>query len=197
MSDRFGGWFPLVLLAVLSALTFWLDRIVQPPAGTQSETVKHDPDYIVDGLNALRMDPQGRVKHTLRAQKMTHFPDDDITLLREPKLVAYSEGHAPVTVTSRRARVSGNGEDVFFEDQVRVVRAADAQQSELVLETNYLHVIPDDNVAKTNQPVRITTDGAVVTASALELNSDTRVLNLQGRVKSTYDRSSAAPRNVP
>ncbi|MGZ5093413.1 MAG: LPS export ABC transporter periplasmic protein LptC [Burkholderiales bacterium] len=196
MSDRFGGWFPLVLLAVLSALTFWLDRIVQPPAGPQSDTVKHDPDYIVDGLNALRMDPQGRVKHTLRAQKMTHFPDDDVTLLREPKLVAYSEGNPPVTVTSRRARVSGNGEDVYFEDQVRVVRAPDAQQSELVLETNYLHVIPDDNLAKTNQPVRITTDGTVVTASGLELNSDTRVLNLQGRVKSTYDRASAAPRNA-
>ncbi|MGZ5149502.1 MAG: LPS export ABC transporter periplasmic protein LptC, partial [Burkholderiales bacterium] len=154
------------------------------------------PDYIVDGLNALRMDPQGRVKHTLRAQKMTHFPDDDVTLLREPKLVAYSEGNPPVTVTSRRARVSGNGEDVYFEDQVRVVRAPDAQQSELVLETNYLHVIPDDNLAKTNQPVRITTDGTVVTASGLELNSDTRVLNLQGRVKSTYDRASAAPRNA-
>jgi lipopolysaccharide export system protein LptC len=197
MSDRFGGWFPLVLLAVLSALTFWLDRLVQPAVGPQSDAVKHDPDYIVDGLNALRMDPQGRVKHTLRALKMTHFPDDDITLLREPKLVAYSEGHTPVTVTSRRARVSGNGEDVYFEDQVRVVRSADAQQSELVLETNYLHVIPDDNVAKTDQAVRITTDGTVVTASGLELNSDTRVLNLQGRVKSTYDRATAAPRNAP
>jgi lipopolysaccharide export system protein LptC len=197
MSDRFGAWFPLALLAVLSALTFWLDRLVQLPSSSQTEEVKHDPDYIVDGLDAVRMDPQGRVKHTLLAQKMTHFPDDDITVLREPKLVTYSQGHAPVTVTSRHARVSGNGEDVYFEEQVRVVRAPDGGQSALVLETDYLHVIPDANVAKTDRAVRISTDGAVVTASGLELNSETRILNLQGRVNSTYSRGSAAQQNAP
>jgi lipopolysaccharide export system protein LptC len=196
MSDRFGGWFPLVLLTFLAALTFWLDRIVQPSAGTQTNTVKHDPDYIVDGLNALRMDSQGRVKHTLRARRMTHYPDDDLTLLLEPKLVTFSEGQPPVTVTSRHARVSGNGEDVYFEEQVRVVRAPDAQQSELVLDTDYLHVIPDDNIVKTNQAVTIHNDGAVVTASGLELNSETRILQLQGRVRSTFESAKASPRNA-
>jgi lipopolysaccharide export system protein LptC len=196
MSDRFGGWFPLVLLTFLAALTFWLDRIVQPSAGTQTNTVKHDPDYIVDGLNALRMDSQGRVKHTLRARRMTHYPDDDLTLLLEPKLVTFSEGQPPVTVTSRHARVSGNGEDVYFEEQVRVVRAPDAQQSELVLDTDYLHVIPDDNIVKTNQAVTIHNDGAVVTASGLELNSETRILQLQGRVRSTFESAKAPPHNA-
>jgi lipopolysaccharide export system protein LptC len=196
MSDRFGGWFPLVLLTFLAALTFWLDRIVQPSAGAQTNTVRHDPDYIVDGLNALRMDSQGRVKHTLRARRMTHYPDDDLTLLLEPKLVTFSEGQPPVTVTSRHARVSGNGEDVYFEEQVRVVRAPDAQQSELVLDTNYLHVIPDDNIVKTNQAVTIHNDGAVITASGLELNSETRILQLQGRVRSTFESAKASPRNA-
>ena len=196
MSDRFGGWFPFVLLALLAALTFWLDRVVQPPVGPRTDAITHDPDYIVDGLSAVRMDPHGRVKHTLRAQKMTHFPHDDITILLEPKFVTYTEGRVPVTVTSRRARVSGNGDNVFFEERVRVVRAPDANQSELVLETNYLHVIPDANIAKTDRPVTIRNAGAVVTASGLELNSETRVLNLQGRVKGIFERASAAPRNV-
>jgi len=196
MSDRLGGWFPLVLLTLLAALTFWLDRVVQPSAGAQTDTVKHDPDYIVDGLNALRMDSRGRVKHTLLARKMTHYPDDDLTLLLEPKLVTYSEGQPPVTITSRHARVSGNGENVYFEEQVRVVRAPDAKQSELILDTNYLHVIPDDNIAKTDQAVTIRNDGALVTASGLELNSETRVLNLQGRVRSTFASARAPPRNA-
>jgi lipopolysaccharide export system protein LptC len=196
MSDRFAGWFPLVLLTFLAALTFWLDRIVQPSTGAQTDIVRHDPDYIVDGLDALRMDSQGRVKHTLRARRMTHYPDDDLTLLLDPKLVTFSEGQPPVTVTSQHARVSGNGEDVYFEEQVRVVRAADAQQSELVLNTNYLHVIPDDNIVKTNQAVTIHNDGAVVTASGLELNSETRILQLQGRVRSTFESAKAPPHNA-
>ena len=80
---------------MLAALTFWLDRIVQPPAGPRAVPANHDPDYIVDGLSAVRMDQQGRVKHTLRAQKMTHYPDDDMTVLVEPKFVTYAEGPRP------------------------------------------------------------------------------------------------------
>src|SRR4051812_30900168 len=138
--DRIGGYFPLVLLAFLAALSFWLDRIAQPPATPGTARIGHDPDYIVDGLSAVRMDEAGRIKHTLNARKMTHYPDDDMTILVQPRLVTYSQGGAPVTVTSRDASVSGNGDHVYFENEVRVVRAADAKQSELTLETPFLHV---------------------------------------------------------
>lgn len=186
MGDRFSGWFPLLLLAVLAGVTLWLDHIVQPPAGPRV-TASGEPDYIVDGLSALRMDEEGRVKHTLRAKKMTHYPEDDLTLLVEPTLVTYTEGRSPVTVTARHARVSGNGENVYFEDGVRVVRAPQGNRTELVVETNYLHVMPDANIAKTDRPVTIRDAAAVVVASGLELNSESRVLRLQGRVKGTYD----------
>jgi lipopolysaccharide export system protein LptC len=187
MGERFGRWFPLFLLAVLAALTFWLDGIVQPPASPRNTAASGEPDYIVNGLAATRMDKEGRVKHTLRAQKMTHFPEDDLTLLVEPRLVTYTDERSPVTVSARHARVSGNGENVYFEDGVRVVRAPHGNRTELVVETNYLHVIPDANIAKTDRPVTIRDASAVVVASGLELNSESRVLSLHGRVKGTYD----------
>lgn len=198
MTDRSGGLFPLALLLALAGLTFWLDRIVQPPEAGPRVVGTMEPDYIVDGLAAVNMDAQGRITHTLRAQKMTHYPENDLTLLVEPKFVAYVEGQSPVTVTSREARMSGNGEDVYFEREVRVVRAPFANSSELVLETNYLHVIPDANVAKTDRPVTIRDSNTVVTASGLELNSETRVLKLQGRVRGTFTaREPAGARDAP
>jgi lipopolysaccharide export system protein LptC len=196
VGERWGSWIPLALLALLAALTFWLDHVVQPRTGPPAPSVRHDPDYIVDGLSAVRMDTQGRVKHTLHAQKMTHFPDDDVTLLVSPKLMSYAEDRAPVTVTSREALMSGNGENVYFENDVRVVRAAIGNQSELVLETNYLHVIPDANIARTDRPVTIRNGSGVVTASGLELNSETRVLKLQGRVRGIYDAPGGLRRNA-
>jgi lipopolysaccharide export system protein LptC len=187
MIDRIGGWFPLFLLAVLTALTLWLDRAVQPPAGPRPTAAAGEPDYIVDGLSAVHMDKTGQVKHTLLAQKMTHFPEEDLTVLVEPKFVTHSEGSSPITVTSRRARMSGNGENVYFEDEVRVVRAPYGARSELVLETNYLHVIPDVKIAKTDRPVTIRDASGSIAASGLELNSETRVLRLHGRVKGTFE----------
>jgi len=190
MSDRLGTWFPLVLLAALAALTFWLDRVTQPRDRAQSGVLKHDPDYIVEGLSARRMDQLGRLKHTLLARKMTHYPDNDTTLLLEPKFVTYTEGRAPVTVTSREARVSGNGDHVYFEKQVRVVRAPQANESELIVETDYLHVVPDDNLAETDRPVTIRNAAIALAASGLELNSETRVLKLHGRVRGTFERAA-------
>ena len=189
MNDRLGGLFPLTLLALLAGLTFWLERAAQPRGAPPAGVIRHEPDYIVQGLSAVRMDPQGQVQHTLRATRMTHYPDDDVTLLEEPKFVTYDQGRAPITVTSREASVSGNGENVYFQKDVRVVRAPVANQGELVLETEYLHVIPDNKIAKTDRPVTIRNAAALVTASGLELNSETRILKLQGRVRGTYERN--------
>lgn len=186
LGERFGGWFPLLLLTVLAAVTFWLDGAVQPPARSPNAARLGEPDYIVDGLAATRMDHEGRVKHTLRAQKMTHYPVEDMTVLVAPTFVTYADGSSPLTVTSRHARMSGNGDHVYFEDDVRVVRAPYGTRSALVLETNYLHVIPDKNLVKTDRPVSIRDATGVVFASGLELDSETRVLSLQGRVKGTF-----------
>ena len=82
--------------------------------------------------------------------------------------------------------MSGNGDHVYFEDDVRVVRAPYGTRSALTLETNYLHVIPEENIARTDRPVAIRDATGVVNASGLELNSETRVLSLHGRVKGTF-----------
>jgi lipopolysaccharide export system protein LptC len=198
MIDRSGGWFVPALLIGLAALTFWLDRIAQPAPTEAHDVSKLDPDYIVDGLSASRMDAAGRLTHTLRAKKMTHYPEEDVTVLIEPRLVSYSEGEPPVTITSREAQMSPNGENVYFKREVRVVRAPTAAESELVVLTEFLHVIPDAKIAKTDQPVTIREANLLVHASGLELNSETRVLNLHGRVKGTLvEQGSRAANHAP
>lgn len=196
MSERFTAWFPLLLLSALAALTFWLDRFVQPPATGRAGSVRHDPDYIVDGLSAIRMAPDGSIKHTLQAEKMTHFPDDDSTHLVSPRFVSYSTAQAPVTITSRAGLVSSQGENIYFQDNVVLKRAPFADNSELTMRTSYLHVIPDDSIARTDRPVTLTDANTVVHAVGLELNSETRVLKLFSRVRGTYhdpNRRAARP----
>lgn len=187
MNEKLTAWFPLLLLAVLAALTFWLDRAVQFQAGAHNGSARHDPDYIIDRLSAMRMAPDGNIKYTLAAEKMTHYPDDDSTHLHMPKFVSMATPKAPVTITSREALVSKDGDDVFFKNNVRVVRDAHAGKSELVMETSFLHLIPDMNIAKTDQPVTITDANTIVRSIGLEFNNETRILKLQSRVRGTYE----------
>lgn len=186
MNDKLTAWFPLLLLAILAALTLWLDRAVQMPAASRNGAARHDPDYIAVNLSAMRMAADGGIKNTLFAEKMIHYPDDDSTFLQAPKLVSYSSGKSPITITSRQALMSTDGKTVDFQDDVRVSRAAFTDKSELVMRTSYLHVIPDDKIAETDRPVTISDANTLVNAVGLELDGETRILKLKSRVKGTY-----------
>lgn len=193
MIDRLAGSFPFLLLAALAALTFWLDQVVRPQGVAADASSRHDPDYIVDKLAAARTNEEGRIIYTLAADRMVHYPDDDTTFLTQPRFVSRQSPQAPVTITAREALVSSNGEDVYFRNDVRVVRAPYGNRSELVVLTTYLHVVPDSHIARTDRPVTITDAGTVVNAVGLELNNETRVLKLLSNVRGTYDPNLAAP----
>jgi len=62
------------------------------------------------------------------------------------------------------------------------------------MSTAFLHVIPDQNLARTDRAVTITDAATVVTAVGLELNNETRVLKLLSNVRGTYDPSKAPRR---
>ena len=194
MGERLTAWVPVILIGMLAALTFWLDRAVQPGARDPGGASRHDPDYIVDNLSAVRMGGAGMASYTLSAVKMVHYPDDDTTLLATPRFVSYGSANAPVTITASEAVVSAKGDHVYFQDDVRVTRAAYGEHSELLMRTTFLHVIPDDHIAKTDRPVTIIDAATVVTAVGLELNSETRILKLLSNVRGTYDPSKAPRR---
>jgi lipopolysaccharide export system protein LptC len=196
MIERLTTLFPFALLAGLAALTFWLDRVVQPAQPPSQAAGRHDPDYIVDKLNAVRTNETGVVIYTLAAERMVHYPDDDTTVLTLPRFVSLRSKQAPVTITAREGLLSSNGENVYFKDDVKVTRAAYADRSEMVMRTTWLHIIPDDNVAKTDRPVTITDAATVVNAVGLEMNSDTRVLKLHSRIRGTYDPKLAPKKSA-
>ncbi len=191
MIERLATLFPLALLVLLAALTYWLDQAVQSPAVPRPTLLRHDPDYTVDKLLATRMDVTGRVRDSLYAVRMVHFPDDDSTALTRPRFISHAHG-APMTITSQQALVSSNGGEIHFRGDVRASRAPSANNSALVVTTEYLHVLPDDNIAKTDQPVVIQDAAMTIHAVGMELNNETRVLKLNASVRGVYNNANAA-----
>lgn len=194
IGSRFTTWAPIVVLGVMAALTFWLDRVIESSTRDIVGPSRSDPDFIVQNISAVSIGETGKAAHALTAVKMVHYADDDSTLLTQPRFVSYNETQAPVTITANQGVVSSKGDHVYFQDNVRVARAPYGDQSELILRTSFLHVIPDANLAKTDRHVTIIDDATVVTAVGLELNTTTRELKLLSNVRSTYDPTKAPPR---
>ena len=185
---RITPWFPVVLLAAVAAMTVWLDQQVQPPERSRDGKARHDPDYIVEELAATRFGPGGLARYSLSARRMVHYPDDDTTHLEAPKLVNFSGTSATVTVTSKTAMISSDGENAYLKDDVRLVRSAYADKSELTMQTSYLHVIPDADIARTDKPVRVSDASILITAVGLEFNNQTRIMKFFSNVRGRYEK---------
>src|SRR5687768_14291466 len=168
---RLSSLFPFAVLLIVAAVTVWLDRQVQPPDRGRDGKARHDPDYVVDGFSATRFGPDGTARYTLSARRMVHYPDDDSTYLDAPKLVSLGNPPATVTATSKTAMISSDGENAYLTDDVRVVRSAYGKKSAMTMFTDYLHVIPESDIARTDKPVRILDANTLITAIGLEFNN--------------------------
>ena len=189
-------WFPLAILALLAALSLWIERVVQPPQVQPDGSSRHDPDYIVSNFNTLKTNIKGDPHYQLAAAEMVHFPDDDSTQLTRPRFTQYSTRKPYTQIQGQRGLVSSNGENVYFMDNVKVVRGATRQKGEMTVLTEYLHIIPDKDLVQTDSPVSILqAPRSTARANAMEYNKKLGTLKLKGNVKVHYERpgSKAAP----
>lgn len=188
MNERLTLWFPLGLMALLALLTFWLDRTVQEPFSRRDGGMRHDPDYWVENFLARHMGMDGLPRHTLAAVKMEHFPDDDTTRLTRPHFIAMDRNRIPTHILAQHGLISSNGEDIYFTRGVRIEKDEGAGKDWLTVATEYLHITPNQDIARTDKAVTIRTPAAVITATGMELNNRTRVVKLLSRVKGHYEK---------
>lgn len=189
MHGRSAIWFPLVLLALLAALTFWIDRTVQPPQPKRDGSSRHDPDYRLTNFSTMRTDRNGTPRHMLAATEMVHFPDDDSTQLTRPRFTQYSASKPYTQIEGQRGLVTSDGEHVYFMDNVKVVRGATPQKGELTVLTDYLHILPEQDLVVTDRAVTILqAPRTVIHATGMEYNKKLGILKLFRRVRVHYEK---------
>jgi lipopolysaccharide export system protein LptC len=193
LKDRLITWSPLILLALLASMSFWLDHKVQPPSRRPDGSTRHDPDFFVEGFTAVKMNPDGTRRYALAAKHMVHYPDDNSTHLTLPRLVYFDYKRAPVTVHSQTAEAMQGGEDVYFHGDVQIIRSTYADNPELGIFTSYLHVVPDKDFAETDKPARMVEGTSTASSVGLEFNNATREIKLLSEAKATY----ATPKHPP
>jgi lipopolysaccharide export system protein LptC len=185
-ASRARYWLPLVPLFGLLGATYWLNQQVLPEPAKPDSSKRHDPDAIVENFSATRLNEQGVPRFVMAATKMLHYPDDDSTTLEAPRITMLSVGQPAIHATAKRATISSKGDEVFLHDDVEMLREASAQQDELTLQTEYLHIIPDQDLANTDRAVTIVDAHNTVHATGMEMDNKTRTLKLLSQVRSEH-----------
>lgn len=195
MQGRSAFWFLLALLALLAALTYWVERAVQPPQPRNDGSSRHDPDYKLTNFSTTKTDRNGNPRHLLAAVEMVHYPDDDSTHLVRPRFTQYSANKPYTQIEGQRGVITGDGKNVYFMDNVKVVRGALRQRGELTVLTDFLHILPEQELVKTDRPVSILqAPRTVVRGTGMEYNKKLGVLKLFKNVRVHYERPGVKKR---
>jgi lipopolysaccharide export system protein LptC len=182
-------WPPLGLAVLLALLAFWLNHVTDHQPYVDNAGFTHDPDYVVEHFNALAFDLQGRPLHRLVADRLTHYMDDDTTVLEHPVFTSL-DPQIPVEVKSTRAQMSADGKQVYFLGQVHILRQSVNGQAPTTLDTEYLHVTPDDRTMRTNKFVTLRQGATVITANQMLADDRNKLLTLSDGVKAIHPGSA-------
>lgn len=183
--SRIRHWLPLLPLFALLAATYWLNQQALPESA-KPESKGHDPDAIMENFSATNLNEQGVPDFLMAAKKLLHYPDDDSTAVDEPRITLLSPGKPAIHASAEHGTISSKGDEVFLSDNVKVLREASAHQDQMTLQTQYLHLIPDQGLANTDRAVTVVDAHSIVHATGMELDNKTRILKLLSQVKSEY-----------
>lgn len=184
---------PLILLALLAALSFWLRQGAESDERREARVLLHEPDAIGENVVARRFDEGGRLQYRLTAPHLVHYPDDDSSELRSPVLISYRGDAPPIRISGDHAKVTSKGEIVYLWDNVRAVRPAGDDRPELVAVMPDLLAHPEEGFAFTQSPVEITQGASWIKGVGLHLDNNNATLVLQSQVRGEYIRSRATP----
>ena len=189
---------PLVLLAILAMLTFWIDYSVQAPTPKLDGSHRHDPDYILNNFVTTRTDENGDLRYRLTAAEMRHYPDDDTTELELPHFTRFEIDKPFTQIEGKQGFVSSDADKIEFVDDVKVVRQAYNGKGEMVVLTDRLDVFPDDERAVTDRPVVITQEPkTVIHATGMIYDKKQQTVELKSRVKAHYVKPGTDVSSTP
>lgn len=188
--------FPILLLAGLAILTYWVNLNVQPPAPKSNADTRHDPDYFLNHFETTQTDIDGGIRYKLKADQMKHYPDDDSTDLVKPFYTQFDQGKKYVEVEGDIGEVSKKAEDIKLYKNVVLTRQPYGDKGLMTLESEYLNILPEEDMILTQKPVVIKqAPKTVVHGTGMVYNKKKKLMTLLHKVRVHYEKPVARPKN--
>ncbi len=194
---RLVDFMPVILVLLLVLATTWLVRSMPAAEEPRPAPPPNEPDYYMKEFSLRNFNPQGILQTEIQGAFGDHLPGNDT--IRTQQLQSYSLDASGVVTraTADRSVSDSKGKDIELFDNVRVVRTDPRPDKNgqprvpTVLESDYLHVINQQEHISTDRPVRITQGKDVINGSGLEYTADNKVLRVDGRVQAQIQPSPA------
>ena len=192
--DRLTIYLPLILFGLLALGSWWLVRSMPEllPPGIDRQ-LRQDPDYQLEKFTVKSFDASGRMTREISGQSATHFPARQELHIQDIRLFAENEAGTRIEAQAQKGVSLEKEQQVNLSGNVVVVRSADTQGPRMVMKSQTVTALVDEDRLVSNTPVEIVRGGDVVTAQSMDFDTRNGQYKLQGQVKSTLAPGTRKP----
>jgi lipopolysaccharide export system protein LptC len=192
--DRLTIYLPLILFGLLALGSWWLVRSMPEllPPGIDRQ-LRQDPDYQLEKFTVKSFDASGRMTREISGQSATHFPARQELHIQDIRLFAENEVGTRIEAQAQKGVSLEKEQQVNLSGNVVVVRLADTQGPRMVMKSQTVTALVDEDRLVSDTPVEIVRGGDVVTAQSMDFDTRNGQYKLQGQVKSTLAPGTRKP----
>lgn len=187
----------IVFLTLLTALllgSFWLLQFMHNGSTDADKSrPRNKPDYFIEQFKYVKMSETGVPRYDISGARMTHLPDSDSFEITLPVITSLDTNKAPMTLRSERGMINDDQTKIHLYDKVVANRAAFGKSERILVTSDYLLFLPDDDVIKTDLPVNITMGTATMKSVGMIANNTMQEVQLLRSVRGTYQKNPPPP----
>lgn len=175
---------PMIALALGS---FWLLEVMRRSSDDFTPNPQRsEPDFYVEKFSYVKISKTGNAQYHFSGAKLTHNPKDDSYDIVLPVISKLGNAQPPMTLRAERAQVNSDNSQVHLYRNVQMERPASPANERIHVKSEYLLLLPDDEIVKTDEPVEITVGQSKLTGTGMFANNATREFRLTSNVHGTY-----------
>lgn len=187
LGNRFGILILLLLVTVAALISFWVLEVMRRAGDDNMPTRQRvEADYYVENFAFLRQSATPGTHYEVAGKRLEHDPVNGTHHVQDPVLDSFNASRPPTRSTSRRAIISADNSRISLYEDVKVDREGTAQVQPFHLRSEYLLVLVNEDVVRTDQPVQITLGKSVLNGNGMVANNATRQLELTQPVRALF-----------
>ncbi|WP_395823866.1 LPS export ABC transporter periplasmic protein LptC [Collimonas sp.] len=178
----------LLVLFVMAALgSIWMVQVMNRDTDELlPKPTRVEPDYYVEKFNYVQMSPTGQPRYNISGDLLTHNPVDDSFDIQKPVVHSLDQEKPPMTLRADRGRVEDDNSKVHLYGNVNADRPKTVIAEKFHLKSEYLLLLPDDDVMQTDLPVDLTLGQSTLQGTGMSFNNSTRVLKMFSNVHDVF-----------
>jgi lipopolysaccharide export system protein LptC len=192
---------PLLLMGLLTLLTFWLVQKNTPHEKSALERVRlHEPDYTINNGTLSALSELGATKYRILGNTVTHYDDDASIDITTPRMRLFQPGKAPVTVKADTGHLDGDLTILDLINNASIFRPAQAATAtepatlRMLASSSYFKVLINDDIIESDRPITLEQGMSIMhSTEGGRFNNVEQSMTLSGQVKGRIER---APRGA-